>query len=482
MRELSKFYINGHWVEPSASNAARTLAVFSPVSQEQSGSIALGDQADVESAVDAAKKAFDSYSRTSVASRLALLKRVGEEYRKRHADLSAAIAEEIGCPGWLAEGAQFTMPEMHLNTAIDLLEKYQFEQAQGRNLIKHQAVGVCGLITPWNWPLLQIMIKLAPALATGCTVVWKPSEYSSFSAQILAEVMEAADVPQGVFNMVYGDGEGVGQALNNHKDIAMISFTGSTRAGIEIARQAASTVKRVHQELGGKGPNILLDDADFSKAIPSGVTYVMLNSGQNCTSPTRLLVPRNRLAEAESIAKAKAEEMKVGLESDALIGPVANQAQWARVQQMIQAGIDEGARLVVGGVGKPDGIDRGHFVKPTIFSDVTNDMSIAQEEIFGPVLSIIPYDTVDEAIRIANDSPFGLAAYVHSADPERAKQVAGRIVAGHIYINGDMDLLDVTVPFGGRKMSGNGREFGAAGFEAFTEPVVYLGYYSSNEK
>ncbi|MFL6632066.1 MAG: aldehyde dehydrogenase family protein [Massilia sp.] len=482
MRELSKFYINGHWVEPSASKAAQTLAVFSPVSQEPSGSIALGDQADVESAVDAAKKTFDSYSRTSVASRLALLKRVGEEYRKRHADLSAAIAEEIGCPGWLAEGAQFTMPEMHLNTAIDLLEKYQFEQAQGRNLIKHQAVGVCGLITPWNWPLLQIMIKLAPALATGCTVVWKPSEYSSFSAQILAEVMEAADVPPGVFNMVYGDGEGVGQALNNHKDIAMISFTGSTRAGIEIARQAASTVKRVHQELGGKGPNILLDDADFSKAIPSGVTYVMLNSGQNCTSPTRLLVPRNRLAEAESIAKAKAEEMKVGLESDALIGPVANQAQWARVQQMIQAGIDEGARLVVGGVGKPDGIDRGHFVKPTIFSDVTNDMSIAQEEIFGPVLSIIPYDTVDEAIRIANDSPFGLAAYVHSADPERAKQVAGRIVAGHIYINGDMDLLDVTVPFGGRKMSGNGREFGAAGFEAFTEPVVYLGYYSSNEK
>lgn len=482
MRQLSKFYIDGRWVEPSASQAARKLDFYSPVTEEQAGSIVLGDQGDVDRAVDAAKKAIDTYSVTSVSSRIALLKRVGEEYRKRHADISAAIAEEIGCPGWLADGAQFAMPEMHLNTAIDLLENYPFEYPQGRNLIKHQAVGICGLITPWNWPVLQIMTKLAPALATGCTVVWKPSEYSSFSAQILAEVMHAAAVPPGVFNMVYGDGAGVGQALNLHKDIAMISFTGSTRAGIEIARQAASTVKRVHQELGGKGPNILLDDADFHKAIPSGVTYVMLNSGQNCTAPTRLLVPRNRLAEAESIAKTKAAEMKVGLQSDALIGPVANRAQWTRVQQMIQAGIDEGARLVFGGVGKPEGIDRGYFVKPTIFSDVTNNMSIAQEEIFGPVLSIIPYDTVDEAIQIANDSPFGLAAYVHSADPDRAKQVASRIVAGNIYINGDMDLLDVTIPFGGRKMSGNGREFGAAGFEAFTESVAYLGYYSSIEK
>lgn len=482
MRQLSKFYIDGRWVEPAAGQSAVHLDVFSPVTEARTGSVVLGDMRDVDRAVEAARRAFDTYSVSSVGSRIALLKRVREEYRKRHADISAAMAEEIGCPGWLADGAQFTMPEMHLNTAIDLLENHQFEHAQGRNLIRHQAVGVCGLITPWNWPVLQIMIKLAPALATGCTLVWKPSEYSSFSAQILAEVMEAADVPPGVFNMVYGDGAGVGQALNQHKDIAMISFTGSTRAGIEIARQAAGTVKRVHQELGGKGPNILLDDADFNKAIPSGVTYVMLNSGQNCTSPTRLLVPRSRLAEAESIAKAKAEEMKVGLDSDALIGPVANRAQWERVQKLIQEGIDEGARLVIGGAGKPDGIERGYFVKPTIFSDVANDMVIAQEEIFGPVLSIIPYDTVDEAIRIANDSPFGLAAYVHSADSERAKQVASRVVAGHIYINGDMDLLDVTVPFGGRKMSGNGREFGAAGFEAFTEPVVYLGYYPASQQ
>lgn len=482
MRQLSKFYIDGQWVLPSASGAAPKLDLLSPVTEQPVGSVVLGGQDDVERAVNAAKKALETYSTSSVTSRIALLKRVGEEYRKRHADFSAAIAEEIGCPGWLAEGAQFTMPEMHLNTAIDLLENHQFEYAQGRNLIKHQAIGVCGLITPWNWPVLQIMIKLAPALATGCTVVWKPSEYSSFSAQILAEVMDAAGVPPGVFNMVYGDGAGVGQALNLHQDVAMISFTGSTRAGIEIARQAAYTVKRVHQELGGKGPNILLDDADFNKAIPSGVTYVMLNSGQNCTSPTRLLVPRNRLAEAEAIAKARAEEMKVGEQGDALIGPVANFAQWKRVQHMIQVGINEGARLVFGGVGRPAGIERGYFVKPTIFSDVTNDMAIAQEEIFGPVLSIIPYDTVEEAIQIANDSPFGLAAYVHSANADRAKQVASRIVSGHIYINGDMDLLDVTVPFGGRKMSGNGREFGAAGFEAFTETVVYLGYYASNEK
>ncbi|PYY72471.1 aldehyde dehydrogenase family protein [Pseudomonas jessenii] len=479
MRNLSSFYINGSWVKPLGGAGSSTFETISPVTEDVTGRIVLGSYYDVERAVNAAKTALESFSKTSRHERIELLKTIAEEYRNRQHDLSEAIAEEMGCPPWLAKEGQFILPEMHLKTAINILETYEFESLCGNALIRRQPVGVCGLITPWNWPLLQIMTKVAPALATGCTVVWKPSEYSSFSAQILAEVFDASGVPPGVFNMVFGDGGGVGQALSVHPDVDMLSITGSTKAGIEVARQAAFTIKKVHQELGGKGPSILLEDADFNKAVVSGVKYVMLNSGQNCTSPTRLLVPRQRLAEAETIAKETAEAMKVGPpETDALIGPVANKQQWERVQHMIKQGIDEGAELLLGGPGRPEGIERGYFVKPTIFSNVSNEMSIAREEIFGPVLTIIPYDSVEEAILIANDSPYGLAAYVHSARKDHAIQVANRIVAGQIYINGDMDLLDVVVPFGGRKMSGNGREFGAAGFEAFTESVAYLGYTS----
>ncbi|TFE36736.1 aldehyde dehydrogenase family protein [Paraburkholderia dipogonis] len=477
MRKLSRFYIDGHWVTPLTGSESKVFDVYSPVTEQLSGQVLLGSSGDVDNAVRAAKKAFESFSATSKLERIELLRRIAEEYRKRHDDFSEAVAEEIGCPPWLAKDGQFTLPEMHLKAGIDLLDSYQFEHTQGTTLIRQQPVGVCGLITPWNWPILQIMIKLAPALATGCTVVWKPSEYSPFSAQILAEVLDAAAVPPGVFNMVFGDGSCVGHAISSHADVAMVSVTGSTRAGIEVARQAALTVKRVHQELGGKGPNILLEDADFETAITSGVQYVMLNSGQNCTSPTRLLVPRSRLDEAEAIAMKVAKGMKVGPpEAEAMIGPVANKQQWERVQHMIQRGIDEGARLVLGGTGRPEGVERGYFVRPTIFSDVSNQMAIAQEEIFGPVLSIIPYDSVEDAISMANDSEFGLAAYVHSARHDAAMQVASRIVSGQIYINGDMNLSDVTVPFGGRKMSGNGKEFGAAGFEAFTESVAYLGF------
>jgi aldehyde dehydrogenase (NAD+) len=474
MRDCLKFYIDGRWVEPTGT---RKLDVINPATEQLSGHVSMGDREDVNRAVAAARKAFESFSRSSREERLELLQRISAGFEARSAELAAAVTEEIGCPSWLSTQGQLPLPAMHIKVAIEVLKSYPFETLRGITMVRKQPIGVCGLITPWNWPVTLIISKVIPALAVGCTMVLKPSEYAPYSAQVLAEVLDAAKVPPGVFNMVYGDGPTVGVALSSHPDVDMISITGSTRAGIEVARNAAATVKRVHQELGGKSPNVMLEDADLQKAVASGVRYICINSGQTCSVPSRMIVPRSRLAEAVAIAKATAETLTVGPpESAAFVGPLVNASQWNRVQGLIRKGIEEGATVVIGGLGRPAGLERGYYVKPTIFTDVTNDMTIAREEIFGPVLVIESYDSLEDAIRIANDTPYGLAAYVHSGSIERARQVGARIRAGQICLNGDLDLLDPYSPFGGCKMSGNGREWGAFGFEAFLEDVAYVGY------
>lgn len=474
MRDCLKFYIGGQWVDPAGG---RTFDAIDPATEQTIGRIAMAGVEDVDRAVAAAKQAFETFSQTSREARLELLQRVAAEFDTRKADLAVAQSLELGCPTWLAEQAHVPLSATHINVAIDLLKNYPFETLRGSTMVRKEPIGVCGLITPWNWPIPLTITKVIPAIATGCTMVLKPSEFAPYTAQILAEIFHAAKVPAGVFNMVYGDGPTVGAALSSHPDVDAISITGSTRAGIEVARNAATTVKRVHQELGGKSPNILLEDADLQKAVPSGVRYVFLNSGQTCSAPTRMLVPRSRLAEAVAIAKQTAESLAVGApDSGAFVGPLVNAAQWHKVQGLIGKGIEEGATLVVGGLGKPPGLEQGYYVKPTIFSDVSNDMTIAREEIFGPVLVIQPYDDVDDAIRIANDTPYGLAAYVHSQSIEQARAVGRRIRAGQINLNGDLDLLDAYAPFGGRKMSGNGREWGAFGFDACLEEIAYVGY------
>lgn len=474
MNNCLHFYIDGRWVEPVGS---RRLELISPVTERASGMVALGEAEDVNRAVSAARRAFDSFSSTTREERVLLLERIAAEYESRKKDLVAAQIEELGCPAWLAEQAHVPLPATHINVAIDVLKSYPFDTLRGSTMVRKQPVGVCALITPWNWPIPLVITKVIPALAVGCTVVLKPSEYAPYTASVLAQILDAAGIPAGVFNMVFGDGSTVGAELSRHPGVDAVSITGSTRAGIEVARNAAATVKRVHQELGGKSPNVLLDDADFEKAVASGVQYICINSGQTCSVPSRMIVPRARLAEVVAIAKKTAESLVVGPpDSGAFVGPVVNAAQWSRVQNLIRKGIEEGATLVTGGLGRPDGLNRGYYVKPTIFSDVSNDMTIAQEEIFGPVLVIEPYDTVDEAIQIANDTPYGLAAYVHSADIAKAREVGRRIRAGQVNLNGDLDLLDPHAPFGGCKMSGNGREWGAFGFEAFLEEVAYVGY------
>ena len=474
MRECLKFYIDGQWVAPSG---AGIHTVVDPATEAPSGRVAMGDAIDVDRAVQAARRAFDGYAATTREQRIALLERVAARFDARKADLCAAVVAELGCPTWLAEQAQVPLPATHIQVAIDTLRDYAFEVQRGITLVRKQPVGVCGLITPWNWPVSLVVTKLVPALAVGCTVVLKPSEFAPYSAQVLAELLHEAEVPPGVFNLVFGDGPVVGAALSSHPGVDAVSITGSTRAGVEVARNAAPTVKRVHQELGGKSPNVILDDADFDKAVAAGVRYIFLNSGQTCSAPSRMLVPRERLDEAVSIAVATAESLAVGApDSGAFLGPLVNAAQWEKVQGLIESGIREGARLVFGGVGKPAGLERGYYCKPTIFADVDGGMTIAREEIFGPVLSIMPYDGEDDAVRIANDTPYGLAAYVHSASIERARRVGARIRAGQINLNGDLDLLDPHSPFGGCKMSGNGREWGAFGFDAFIEEVSYVGY------
>jgi aldehyde dehydrogenase (NAD+) len=473
MREYLKFYINGEWVDPVEP---KTLDVINPADGEVCARISLGSEADVDRAVAAAKEAFKTFGFSSREERIALLERCIEAYKARYNDIAEAIRLEMGAPKKLAEGSQAFVGQGHLQQALDVLRDYPFEEDLGPNRVVKEPIGVCGLITPWNWPINQIACKVAPALAVGCTVVLKPSEIAPLSAQVWAEVMDAAGVPAGVFNLVNGDGPTVGAALSKHPDVDMMSFTGSTRAGTQVAMNAAPTVKRVTQELGGKSPNIILDDADLEKAVTQGLMHMFNNTGQSCNAPSRMFVPRARLDEAEAIAIKVAESVAVGdpASDDTVMGPVVSETQFNKIQGLIQAGIDEGAKLLVGGTGKPEGLEAGYFVKPTVFSDVSNDMTIAREEIFGPVLVMIPYDTEDEAIEMANDTPYGLAGYVQSGDIEHARRVARRIRAGNVHLNGASGGFDV--PFGGYKQSGNGREWGAHGFTDYLEIKAVEGY------
>jgi aldehyde dehydrogenase (NAD+) len=471
MREYLKFYINGEWVDPVTP---QTLDVINPATEAVAGHISLGSAADVDKAVKAARKAFDSWSRTTREERLEVMGRIVAEYQKRYGEVAAAITEEMGAPASLATNAQAATGIGHFTTAINVLKTYKFEDDRGQTRIVKEPIGVCGLITPWNWPINQIVCKVAPAIATGCTMVLKPSEIAPFSAYLFAEVMAAAGVPAGVFNLVNGDGPTVGAAICSHQEVDMVSFTGSTRAGIEVAKNAAPTVKRVAQELGGKSPNIILEDADMKSAVSRGVRSVMNNSGQSCNAPTRMLVPAKKMDEAIAIAKDTAERITVGdPNGNVNMGPVVSETQWNKIQTLINKGIEEGATLVTGGPGRPEGLDKGYFVKPTVFANVTNDMTIAREEIFGPVLSILGYDTVDQAVRIGNDTVYGLAAYISGTDMARAREVASRLRAGQVSINGGGDM---TAPFGGYKMSGNGREWGDHAFAEFLEVKAILGY------
>jgi aldehyde dehydrogenase (NAD+) len=472
MREYLKFYIDGAWVDPASP---KSLDVINPATEAVAGHISLGSAADVDRAVKAARKAFTTYSQTSREERIALLEKIIAEYQKRYADMAAAITEEMGAPAVLSQKAQAAMGIGHLQTALGVLKNYHFEEPRGTTLIVKEPIGVCGFITPWNWPVNQIACKVAPALAVGCTMVLKPSEIAPFSAQIWTEILHAAGVPKGVFNLVNGDGPTVGAAISSHPEVDMVSFTGSTRAGVEVARAAAPTVKRVHQELGGKSPNILLPDADMKSAVKAGVRSVMNNSGQSCNAPTRMLVPNARMAEAIAIAKEIAEGTTVGdPNSGAMLGPVISSTQWNKIQGLIKKGMEEGATLVAGGPGKPEGLDKGYYVKPTVFANVKNTMTIAREEVFGPVLVIIGYDTVDEAVEVGNDTEYGLAAYVSGTDPVATRKVASRLRAGQVNINSAPG--DLMAPFGGYKQSGNGREWGDHAFGEFLEVKAVLGY------
>ncbi len=473
MLEMLKFYINGEWVDPIEP---RTLDVINPATEAVLGRISLGSAADIDRAVAAAKAAEASYAATSREERIALLESILEVFARRHDEVAEAIMDEMGAPWKLAKYAQAASGPQHIKAALEVLRTYPFEERHGETLIVKEPIGVCGLITPWNWPMNQVAVKVAPALAAGCTMVLKPSEVAPFDAMIFAEILDEAGVPPGVFNLVNGDGPGVGSALSAHPDITMVSFTGSTRAGVAVAQDAAPTVKRVAQELGGKSANIILDDADFEKAVIGGARGCFDNTGQSCNAPTRMLVPANRMDEAAAVAAGVADSIKVGdpREDGVRMGPLVSEVQWDKVQHLIEAGIAEGATVVAGGAGRPDGIDKGYFVRPTVFSNVTNDMTIAREEIFGPVLSIIAYEDEDDAVRIANDTPYGLSGYVSSGDVDRARRVAARLRTGMVHINGaDLDSL---APFGGYKQSGNGREWGAHGIDEFLEVKSIYGY------
>jgi len=476
MQNRTRFYVDGEWVESSTGN---TLGVINPATEKVIDSVALGREQDVDKAVAAARVAFDSYSQTSQEERIELLGKIIDCYKARMEDVAATISEEMGAPISLAHSMQAPMGLDHLMTTLDVLREFKFEEDFGSSRVIREPVGVCGFITPWNWPINQIACKVAPALAAGCTMVLKPSEIAPFNAILFAEILDAAGVPAGVFNLVNGDGPTVGTALSSHPDIDMVSFTGSTRAGIEVARNAAPTVKRVAQELGGQSANILLDDADFREAIARDVSWLCTNSGQSCIAPSRMLVPESRMGEAAAIAKEAAERVKVGDPNapDTAMGPVVSELQFNRVQDLIQAGIDGGAKLVTGGTGRPDGLDVGYYVKPTVFSHVDNNMQIAQQEIFGPVLSLIGYADEEDAVRIANDTMYGLSSYISSGDLEHARAIARRIRAGNVYLNGAPP--DSKTPFGGYKRSGNGREWGRYGLEEFLEAKAVTGYSGS---
>ncbi len=477
MGNRQKFYIDGEWVQPSTGT---TLEVINPATEEVIDVIALGGPADVDKAVTAAKAAFETYAQSSRDERVALLERIIATYSARMGEVAAVISEEMGAPMPLARAAQAPAGLGHFITILEVLKNYPFEEDIGTSHIIKEPAGVCGFITPWNWPINQITCKVAPALAAGCTMVLKPSEVAPFNAILFAEVMDEAGVPPGVFNLVNGDGPTVGVALSSHPDIDMMSFTGSTRAGVEVARNAAPTVKRVAQELGGKSANIILDDADFQQAIARDLFGLCMNSGQSCNAPTRMLVPRERMDEAAAIAKAAADNLKVGdpKAKGTTIGPVVSEAQFNKIQGLIEKGIAEGAKLETGGPGRPDGLNQGYYVKPTVFSHVTNDMTIAREEIFGPVLSLIGYRDDEDAVRIANDTVYGLSGYISSGDRERAKALARRMRTGNVHLNGAS--VDNKAPFGGYKQSGNGREWGVHGFEEFLEVKAIMGYSAAS--
>jgi aldehyde dehydrogenase (NAD+) len=473
MKDCRQFYIDGKWV---SLVEAKDFNVINPATEEPIATISMGSAADVDRAVSAAKNAFESFSETTVERRLALLRGIIEVYKARSEEMAEMITQEMGAPALLSRKAQVPAGLAHLSEAAKVLERFQFEEVRGSTLMRKEPIGVCGLITPWNWPMNQICCKVAPALAAGCTMILKPSELAPLSAYLFAQILHEAGVPAGVFNLINGEGATVGAALALHPDVAMVSFTGSTRAGVAVATAAAPTVKRVTQELGGKSANIILDDADLPKAVKEGVQACFRNTGQSCNAPTRMLVPRSRMAEANAVAKQTAEATKAGdpASRETHIGPLVSKAQFEKVQRLIGRGIEEGATLVAGGSGHPVGIEKGYFVKPTVFADVRNDMTIAREEIFGPVLCILPYESEEEAVRIANDSPYGLAGFVTSGDIERARRVAKKIRAGNVHINGAP--VDFDGCFGGYKQSGNGREWGEAGLEEFLELKAVLGF------
>jgi aldehyde dehydrogenase (NAD+) len=472
MNNHLKFYINGQWVDPVT---AATIDVINPATEQACAQISAGSAADIDAAVEAARAAFDGYSQWTVEQRLELLGNILEQYELHREQISEAISMEMGAPIDLARGAQSRLGSDHFRSAINALRSFEFESEEGNMLLRHEAIGVCGMITPWNWPVNQIASKVAPALAAGCTMILKPSEESPLDAIVFAEILDQAGVPAGVFNMVHGYGPVVGEAMSSHPGIDMMSFTGSTRGGIAVAKASADTVKRVGQELGGKSANIILDDTDVPQAVVDGVNYCMGNSGQSCNAPTRMLVPNAQMDSAIAAARQAAQQIMVDdpAKPGSHLGPVVNKSQFDKIQGLIQQGIDEGATLVAGGTGRPDHLDTGYYCKPTVFANVTNDMAIAREEIFGPVIAILGYDDEDQAIEIANDTEFGLAGYVSSGNMEHARAIARRIRAGQIainYIAGNSDT-----PFGGYKQSGNGREKGRWGLQEFLEVKAITG-------
>ncbi len=473
MKDCRQFYIDGKWVAPTKPN---DFPVTNPATEETIGTISLGSEADVDKAVAAARRAFETYSETTREERLELLNRIIAVYQTKYEEMAETISQEMGAPIWLSRAAQAAAGMGHFFEMTKVLATFPFEEQRGATLMRKEPIGVCGLITPWNWPVNQIACKVAPALAAGCTMVLKPSEIAPLSGYLFAQIMHEAGVPAGVFNLVNGDGPTVGAAIASHPGVDMVSFTGSTRAGVAVATAAAPTVKRVTQELGGKSANIILDDADVAATVAAGVQAVVMNSGQSCNAPTRMLVPKSKMKDAIAAARAAAEAVKVGdpFADGTTIGPIANKAQFAKVQTLIKRGIQEGAELVTGGPDRPSGLDKGYFVKPTVFANVRNDMTIAREEIFGPVLSIIGYENEEDAVRIANDTPYGLSGYVQSGDVERARRVARRLRSGNVHVNGAQP--DFSGAFGGYKQSGNGREWGEAGLQEFLETKSVFGY------
>jgi aldehyde dehydrogenase (NAD+) len=471
--EKLKFYIDSAWVDPATPS---TLGIVNPATEETFAQISLGSRLDVDRAAKAARRAFATYSVTSVEQRLSWLQKIIEGFRARLPELARMMTLEMGAPITFATQRQATVALFHFEEAARVLANYKFEERMGNGIVRREPIGVCGLITPWNWPLNQVASKVAPALATGCTVVLKPSEIAPLSAMLFAEIVDDAGLPAGVFNLVNGDGPTVGEAIAAHPEIDMVSFTGSTTAGVRVAKLAADTVKRVAQELGGKSANIILADADLKTAVIQGIHACYTNGGQNCQSPTRMLIPRAQRDAAFAAAREAVDAIRLGdpLDPASTMGPLVSQTQFEKVQDLIQSGVDEGATLVAGGTGRPSELNRGYYVRPTVFGDVTPQMKIAREEIFGPVLSIMSYDTEDEAIEIANDTPFGLAGFVQSKDPDRARAVANRIRAGRVYLIGAP--FDRSLPFGGYKQSGNGREFGVFGFEEYLEVKAILGH------